>query len=269
MPAAQLSGAAGRWSIRRVASTGSTNSDLVAAARSGAPAGSVLVADVQTAGRGRVGRSWTAPAGTALTFSLLLRPAGVPAARLAWAGVLLGLAVRAAIRAAGAGPVGLKWPNDVLVAGRKCAGILAEMTEGGVVVGVGINVTVAEGDLPRADTTSLHLAGVRPGALDRDRLLGSVLSELGPRVDRWVAAGGDMRAAGLRAEYLAASVTVGVRVRIVLPGGGVVVGRAVDIDDDGAIVIDDGRVRRAFHAGDVVHLRPDDGAAPPSASPLP
>lgn len=131
-----------------VPQTGSTNADLLEAARAGAAEGLVLVAEEQTAGRGRLGRTWSAPAGAALTFSVLLRPAGVPPTRLGWLPLLTGVAVAAAVRAETGVPASLKWPNDVLVGERKLAGILAEAHSDAVVVGVGLNVTLSRAELP-------------------------------------------------------------------------------------------------------------------------
>lgn len=255
--------APGGWHVRWTASTGSTNDDLAGLAGdgpSGAPASgatdrTVLVADLQTAGRGRRGRSWHAPARSALTFSVLLRPSGVPQARRGWIGALLGLAVLAGIDRRTGLVAGLKWPNDVLIEGRKVAGILAMSAGSALVVGAGINVTIGADELPRPDAASLLLAGADPGLLGREELLAAVLDEFAPLLDRWVAAGGDVECSGLRAEYLARCVSVGRAVTIQLPGSDTVTGRAVDVAPDGSIVIDDGRTQRRFAAGDVVHLR--------------
>lgn len=246
------------WTIHRVDATGSTNADLVREAVHGAAHGTVLVADVQLAGRGRLGRTWVAPPGDALLFSILLRPEAVPVPRRGWIGGILGLATVDAL----AGPAGvraaLKWPNDVLVDGRKIAGILAELAGEALVVGMGLNVTVSREVLPRPDATSLLLEGARPEACDRDALLAAVLGRLGPLLARWQAAGGDVDASGIRAEYLARCATIGSRVAVHLPGGDRIAGTAVDVDSGGAIVIAGGDGERwRFVAGDVIHLRAD------------
>src|SRR6516164_482086 len=114
--------------VRAVAETGSSNADLLAAAGAGAAEGTVLVAEAQTAGRGRMGRRWASPPGAGLTFSVLLRPDGVPGALLGWVPLLAGVAAAAAVRAVAAVEPGLKWPNDVLIGGAKLGGILAERT---------------------------------------------------------------------------------------------------------------------------------------------
>ena len=253
---------AGGWHLAWVPGTGSTNADLVADAARGAPDRSVLVADLQTAGRGRLGRSWQAPAGRALTFSVLLRPRRVPAQLRGWIGALLSLAVAAGVSGRTGLVADLKWPNDVLIEERKVAGVLAEMTgsspAGGpaLVAGAGINVTLGSGDLPRPDATSLWLSGADPAACGREELLAAVLDALGPLLDRWQQAGGDVHRSGLREEYLARCRTIGTEVTIRLPDGGALVGRAVDVTAEGAIVIDDGARRHRFAAGDVHHLRP-------------
>ena len=261
------------------ASTGSTNADVVAAARAGAPPGLVVTADEQTAGRGRLGRAWGTPPRAALAVSVLLRPSPVPAARWGWLPLLTGLAVLDAVNATGV-DARLKWPNDVLVADRKLAGILAERVTGadheraegdgdGVVVGVGINVSLTPGELPVPTATSLLIEGVRQ--LDRDPLLRALLRGLGRRYVAWRAAGGNVAAIevggdGTREAYVRACSTLGRTVRVALPGGAVVTGRARDIDADGRLVLDpegtDDLPGATGHAGsllvasgDVLHVR--------------
>src|SRR5215469_16465836 len=126
-----------------VPSTGSTNADLLArAADPGSPEGQVLVAEEQTAGRGRLGRSWSSVPGQSLTFSVLLRPAAVPAARRGWLALLTGVAVASAVRSVAGVDAVLKWPNDVLVDDCKLAGSPAEQSADGSreVIGSGTNV---------------------------------------------------------------------------------------------------------------------------------
>jgi BirA family biotin operon repressor/biotin-[acetyl-CoA-carboxylase] ligase len=150
----------------------------------GAPEGAVAVADEQTEGRGRLGRSWQAPAGTSLLFSIVLVPAVSPE-RLSELSLLAGAAVAEAIAAeTGLAPT-IKHPNDVLLGGRKVAGVLAEAAEGRVVLGVGINVSQTAGELPpEANGTSLALAGAQD--VDRSDLLVAVLMRLELQYDSWL-----------------------------------------------------------------------------------
>ena len=206
----------GLWrDIRVVSETGSTNADLLAEAQAGAAEGLVLVAETQTAGRGRLGRSWSSPPRAALAFSVLLRPVAVAPAARAWLPLLTGIAVAAALRAEAGVTATLKWPNDVLVDGRKIAGILAEAHGDAIVAGVGLNVTLTRAELPVPTATSLLLENA--ACLDRERLLAAILTELASRYTAWTA-GPDP--AALRAEYLRWCVTVGREVRVELPGAG-------------------------------------------------
>ncbi len=178
---------------------------------------------------------------------------------------MAGLSLVAAVNTVSGLPVGtpsrvrLKWPNDLLIDGRKAAGLLAESTGGGVVVGMGLNVSLRPDELPRADATSLLLAGA--GNLDRQRLAAAVLDELGEWVDKWRATAGDADRCGLRDAYRAACATVGERVRLELPSGEQVLGVAVDVTTDGALLVDTATGVRVFAAADVFHLRSVDGAA--------
>lgn len=234
-----------RWSIRRVAETASTNTDVAAAARAGEPEGLVLVAERQTGGRGRLGRPWVAPPGGALTFSVLLRPAP-PGDRWAWLPLLTGLAVVTAARAESGLDLALKWPNDVLVDDRKLAGILSERAGDAVVVGVGLNVAAAPDGVPGATSLAQEAAVV-----DRDALLDAVLRDLAGAYGRWSAAGGDADAAGLREAYAGACATLGRAVRVDLPGGRVASGVAESVDAAGRLVV----AGVPLAAGDVVHVR--------------
>ncbi|MFZ5851832.1 MAG: biotin--[acetyl-CoA-carboxylase] ligase, partial [Actinomycetota bacterium] len=158
--AAALTVPAGPWrELRVVAETGSTQADLALAAQGGAGEGLVLVAERQRAGRGRLDRSWVSPPRAGLTFSVLLRP-GPPEARWGWLSLLGGVAVAVAVQRVTGVAAAVKWPNDVLVEGRKLAGVLAERVAGAVVLGVGLNVSQAAGELPGPAATSLVLEGV-------------------------------------------------------------------------------------------------------------
>ena len=172
----------------------------------------------------------------------------MPAAARGWIPLLAGVAVAAGLRAQAGLDARLKWPNDVLVGGAKIAGILAEQAGDAIVLGIGINVTTRRDELPAAGATSVVLAGAAP---DREQLLVAVLGELETWYLAWVAAvaagrgpgpvpagtgpGGDP--AGLRAEYLRLSATVGQQVRVSMPGGKLVTGRAGDVDATGRLVV--------------------------------
>jgi BirA family biotin operon repressor/biotin-[acetyl-CoA-carboxylase] ligase len=165
--------------------TGSTQDAL---AGSNQPHGAVAVAEHQTAGRGRSGRCWDDAPSTGLLLSVLLRPpAGAPLPQLS---LVTGLAVATAVERESGLPTMVKWPNDVLVDGRKVAGILLEASGSVVVCGIGINVNQEERDLPsgtRLPSTSLRIATAR--TFDRGALLATVLAELERRYDAWLVAG--------------------------------------------------------------------------------
>jgi BirA family biotin operon repressor/biotin-[acetyl-CoA-carboxylase] ligase len=247
--------------VRAVAETGSSNADLLSAAGAGAAEGTVLVAEAQTAGRGRLGRRWASPPRAGLTFSVLLRPDGVPAARLGWLPLLAGVAAAASVRAVAAVDATLKWPNDVLVGERKLGGILAERTGSAVVVGIGINVWQTRSDLPPdAAATSLALAaeaGVAGRGL-RERLLAGLLDELGRWYGSWrdQASPGDADACGLRQEYVRRCATLGREVTVTMPGTEPVTGTASGVDAAGRLEVRTAGGMVAVTAGDVVHVRP-------------
>ena len=249
-----------------VAETGSTNADLLAEARSGAREGLVLVAEAQTAGRGRMGRRWVSPPRRALTFSVLLRPGGAPAALLGWLPLLSGVAVAAALREVAGVDARLKWPNDVLAGDAKLAGILAERWGEAVVIGIGINVYQRRDDLAVPTATSVLLAAQAAPADGpdlRERLLTAVLRELAGWYRAWLDQPhpGAADGCGLREEYLRRSGTVGAAVTVTLPGGQALTGTAVGVDSAGRLELrtDGGLVR--VSAGDVVHLRAADAPA--------
>lgn len=246
------------WSsLTVVGRTGSTNADLAEAARAGAPEGTVLVTEYQSAGRGRQGRTWSAPPRSGLMFSVLLRPR-VPVARLGWLPLLVGVAGATAVRRIAEVDVRLKWPNDLLAGERKLAGVLAERVDSGgdaaIVVGMGLNVSLRREELPVPTATSLALEGA--ACTDRDPLLRAVLREIERHYRDWTAADGDADAAGLRSAYLAASATVGREVRVELPGDRVLTGVATGVDASGCLLVRAGGEERAVSAGEVVHVRP-------------
>ena len=262
----------GLWtSLELRTETGSTNADVAAAARAGADEGLVVVAERQTAGRGRLGRVWQSPPRAGIAVSVLLRPcrpdevrewSAAPVARHGWLPLLAGLAVVEAVARVAELDAGLKWPNDVLLGGRKCAGVLAEAVPGArgvpgaVVVGVGLNVTVHADELPGPDATSLLLAGA--AYTDRDPLLRELLRALARWYERWRDASGDPEASGVRRAYLENCRTVGQDVRVSLPGGQDLIGEAATVDEAGRLVVVDlDGIRQVVAAGDVLHLRPN------------
>ncbi|MER8088983.1 biotin--[acetyl-CoA-carboxylase] ligase [Streptomyces sp. NPDC058316] len=262
----------GLWtSLDVVETTGSTNSDLAARAASGLVEGAVLVAEEQTAGRGRLDRTWTAPARSGLFLSVFLTPGDVPVRRWGWLPLLTGVATAAGLARAAGVDTALKWPNDLLVtvprssdrlrAGqtppgeeRKAGGILAERAGDGVVVGIGLNVSLRADELPAATAGSLALAGAV--STDRETLLRGVLRSLEHWYGQWRAAEGDAAASGLQEAYAAGCATLGRRVRAQLPGDRTLTGEAVAIDGDGRLILstDDG-LQEPVSAGDIVHLR--------------
>jgi BirA family transcriptional regulator, biotin operon repressor / biotin---[acetyl-CoA-carboxylase] ligase len=239
--------------VRVVAETGSTNSDLLAEARGGLAEGGVLVAESQTAGRGRMGRHWVSPPGSSLTFSVLLRPAVVAPASRGWAPLLAGVAVARAVGAETGVAARLKWPNDVQVDGAKLAGILAEQAGDAIVVGIGINVSGGRDELPVADATSLALAGAAGTAVSG--LLVGVLGEMERWYLAWAGARGDAISCGLHQEYQRLCGTLGRQVRVSLPGGRTVDGLAAEVDGAGRLVVSSGSGLVPVSAGDVVHVR--------------
>ncbi|MBX9396911.1 biotin--[acetyl-CoA-carboxylase] ligase [Streptomyces sp. TRM72054] len=252
--------AGGLWSeVHVVQRTGSTNSDLVARAAKGLAEGAVLVAEEQTAGRGRLDREWTAPPRSGLFFSVLLRPTEVPVAHWGWLPLLTGVAVATGLSRAAGVDTALKWPNDLLVTvggeERKAGGILAERAaDDGVVIGVGINVTLRENELPVPTAGSLVLAGAVN--TDRDPLLRAVLRSLEEWYRRWRTAGGDAASSGLQETYAAGCATLGRVVRAELPGDRTIIGEAVAVDGDGRLVLATEKgVQEPVGAGDIVHLR--------------
>ncbi|MCX2184905.1 biotin--[acetyl-CoA-carboxylase] ligase [Streptomyces sp. SKN60] len=251
----------GLWtSLDVVESTGSTNSDLAARADE-LPEGAVLVAEQQTSGRGRLDRTWTAPARSGIFVSVLLKPA-VPVHRWGWLPLLTGVAAATGLGKAAGATLSLKWPNDLLVKvggeERKTGGILAERAGAdGVVVGVGINVTLREDELPVPAAGSLLLADAV--STDRDTLLRAVLRSLEQWYGDWVRADGDPAASGLQQAYEAGCATLGRRVRADLPGERMLEGDAVGVDGDGRLVVEtEGGGTEAVAAGDIVHLRAAD-----------
>ena len=237
------------WSVVLHAQASSTN-ELAAAGPdgAGAVADTIVVADHQTAGRGRLDRSWDTPAGTALTFSVVVDP-GLPDHDWPLLPLAVALAVADGVRRSGEVPVELKWPNDLLIGEGKVAGILLERVQGAegtplAVIGIGINVALAAEDLPVPTATSLRIAG---SGVDRTAVFAEVVPSLGTVLDA-------LRAdpTAVLERYRTECATIGREVTVHLPDGEVLTGTASGLDRNGRLVVAD----RAVGAGDVVHVRP-------------
>ncbi len=242
MPAPDRTSEVGRWRVEHFAELDSTNRHVLDAARAGAADGLVVVADVQTAGRGRLDRTWQAPPGSSLLVSALVRTPGDAGPVVMAAAVALAGAVD---RVAGV-PAMLKWPNDLVVDDRKLAGLLAERDGEALVVGAGCNVNWERfPDDLAGSATSCNLEAGR--AVDRDELLVAFLEGFAAVLEQ----GG-----GVVDEYRARLATLGRRVRVEPVRGDPLLGTAVDVTDDGALVVrDDTGTDHAVATADVVHLR--------------
>lgn len=246
--------------VRR--STPSTNAELVARARGGAlPSFTTVVTTDQTEGRGRLGRTWVAPAGSALAVSVLVVPstASGPLAldRFGWLPIAAGVAMTDAIAdVLPEASTGFKWPNDVLVNGRKVCGVLAELLpeRGGVVIGAGVNLGMTVEQLPVDTATSLSIEGA--DGYTADTVLAGYLTRLRGLVEGYLAAGGDAERSGLAGLARARCITLGRAVRVELPDGAELEGTATALDADGRLVVRlaDGR-DETVAAGDVTHAR--------------
>lgn len=253
-----------RWLGREVhwqARIGSTNDEAMRLAEAGCPEGTLVIAEEQLAGRGRAGRRWVAPAGAGLLFSVVLRPA-LPPAHAYYLTMIAGLAVASAVERETGLTTDLKWPNDVLVRGKKVAGILTEAVFQGealsyAVVGIGVNVNADPAQLVEAGRAYRE----QDPTLAKMGLTASSLSaELGEPLPRLPVLAGILRQLeeyyeGVRAghsplpAWRARLVGMGEEVELLTPAGGIV-GTAVDLTSDGALVVElPGGERRIFHAG--------------------
>jgi BirA family biotin operon repressor/biotin-[acetyl-CoA-carboxylase] ligase len=245
---------------------GSTNDLAKELAEQGAEHGEVVVAERQTAGRGRRGRGWVTPARRNVSFSVVLRPGDLPPARAPELTLVAAVAVCDAIRHAGV-EAGIKWPNDLLVRGRKVAGILTELEAEAdrvhwVVLGVGVNVNARAEDFPpelRGEATSLLLERGHPAP--RALFLAACLTALEDWYDRHAEQGFEP----IRRAWRERSATLGRQV-VVRTDGGEVTGLAEDLDADGALLVRTAHGTERILSGDVALLRPA-GAAPPGSGP--
>ncbi|HJW00721.1 MAG TPA: biotin--[acetyl-CoA-carboxylase] ligase [Arthrobacter sp.] len=257
-----------------VDSTGSTNADLlrsVTVEPKSWPDLSVLTAEYQTAARGRLDRRWEAPPLSSVSVSIVLRPANAEGRPLgtqsySWLSLLAAVALRETLLETAGIPAELKWPNDVLVRGRKIAGILAQlgpMVDGfapPVILGTGLNVNLSSVELPVPTATSVALE--QPLTVDRTLLLKSYLSHFALLYRSFCNADGDPAAGmaggpSLHKRVEAVMVTLGKQVKAQLPGDHEIIGHATRLDDYGSLlVVDSAAHEHVVTAGDVVHLRP-------------
>lgn len=252
---ARLAEAAGRFDVDALDSCDSTSSELLRRADAGAPAGTVIVADRQTAGRGRRGRQWLSAAESSLTFSLLWRFPG-NMSRLGGLSLAVGLALARALEGQGAQGIGLKWPNDLLLATAegqaKVAGVLVELASDRrgcqAVIGIGLNLRRPSGELPQP-AAGLDQAGL--SGIDRHLLLAAILRELADVLERFAADG----FATLRPQWQQRHVWQGQRVCILGEGDSPLVGTCLGVDEDGALLLDTAAGRQRIYSGDV-SLRP-------------
>ena len=248
--------------VQVIETTDSTNADVVrhvTEAPAEWPHLSLLLTNDQRAGRGRLDRTWVAPPGTALAVSVVVRVPGIPAEARGWvplaAGAAMTRAVREQLRGTGHN-AGLKWPNDVLLDGGKLCGILSEVVPGdpdAIVIGVGVNTRMPRTDFPVDTAASFEASGLEA---DEDRLLADFLTDLDEQLTALAAAGGDAAAAGVLEGVSSLCTTIGSDVSVSLPDGEVLFGRALRIDREGRLVVEqEGEFESTVSAGDVVHVR--------------
>ncbi|HEX9697061.1 MAG TPA: biotin--[acetyl-CoA-carboxylase] ligase [Actinomycetota bacterium] len=231
--------------VQAFATLESTNDEAARLARAGAPEGTVVVADMQTAGRGRLGRTWLAEPGTSLLASWIVRPS-IPRDDFPLLTLAAATAAAEAVERESGVAITVKWPNDLRAGGRKIAGILAEsIGDGAAVIGLGLNVRQSEFP-PEIDAIATSLLRERSRPLGRARLLGAIMAAFAPFASAPRAA--------LDA-YRSRCDTIGRDIRVEQPSGEGLAGRAVRIADDGALIVDVDGIETAVAAGDVVHLR--------------
>jgi BirA family biotin operon repressor/biotin-[acetyl-CoA-carboxylase] ligase len=247
----RLGAHAARFRLEIAGSVESTNSVLLARAAAGAPHGSVLAAEWQSAGRGRQGRPWHAEIGGALTFSLLWRFAQ-GASALAGLSLAVGIAIARVLRTFGAEAVALKWPNDVLWREAKLAGILTELSGDALgptaaVIGIGLNVRLSQAVRTRIGQAAADLETACGSAPDRNALLAALLAELAQVLDAFARAG----FAPLRAEWQRLHAHAGRRVALRLPDGTVRHGIARGVAEDGGFLLEMRSGTRRFYSGEI------------------
>jgi BirA family biotin operon repressor/biotin-[acetyl-CoA-carboxylase] ligase len=233
------------WRVSVVEVTGSTQDDLYQLASSGkALPKTILASEYQSNGRGRLDRTFEAAPHSALTFSIYIEPK-VDKEEWPFLTLLAGLCVHEALHTLDPQvSVGIKWPNDLLIGDKKFVGMIAQATDKGVVLGIGINVGMTKEELPVENATSLAIEDFE--VLDRNLILASIINHFEINLEMWE------NDQSFLAQYRSASVTLGKEVEVTLPGGEKLSSRAVDISNAGALILEDGR---EVTVGDVVHLR--------------
>ena len=218
------------------------------AERSESPEGTTIVAEIQTAGRGRLGRTWESPWGSGVWMSVLVRPVDQPRASWAWLPLITALAVRDALAAACSLDCGLKWPNDLVSGGdevRKLGGILVEVVgPDAVVLGIGVNMSLQQDELPTPAASSVLLEGGTP---DREAFVVALQGALESRLATWRSGEPPLD------DYRSACVTIGRQVSVRLPDGSQLVGLAEGIADDGRLMVSQDTNTVIVAAGDVIH----------------
>jgi BirA family biotin operon repressor/biotin-[acetyl-CoA-carboxylase] ligase len=238
------------FDVRVVDACGSTNAQMMRAARNGAPGGQVLAAEVQWQGRGRLGRRWHSGLGSALTFSLLWR-SGKPASALEGLSLAVGVAIVRALRRR-AVAAELKWPNDILWQGRKLGGVLIEVHGAAtgpcaVVIGIGVNVRLSTSERERIDQAAADLAEAGPGARSRSDWLAAILLELAAVLEVYARSGFP----ALQREWDGYHAHAGRLVELALPNGERVSGTAAGVDEAGRLLLVTGEGTRTAMSGDV------------------
>lgn len=245
-----LGAKARRFHVEVLDTCASTSTRLLDLAQAGAPSGTVVACERQTAGRGRRGRSWLSVPGDSLTFSLLRRFAA-PAKPLAGLSLAVGVAVARALERLGADGIGLKWPNDILVADAKLGGILVEtVAERGsqlAVIGIGLNVRLPRSLAEAIPAEAADLASAMPAVPSRNLLLAALLAELDAALGSFSRSGFP----GCVDAWMARHAYAGRSVHILVEGVAPVAGRCIGVDGDGALLLETGAGVRRILSGEV------------------
>ena len=233
------------WRVSVVEITGSTQDDLYQrATTSDGVAKSVIAAEYQSAGRGRLDRTFLAPATSALTFSLYIEPK-IEKEEWSFLTLLTGISICEALTSLDPKiTIGLKWPNDLFIGEQKVGGIITQATDRGVVIGIGINVAMNSEELPVENATSLSIAGFAD--LNRNTILAAILNHIEVNFQMWELGQSFID------QYRKLSVTIGKKVEVTLPGGALIQSQAVGISEFGALLLEN---HDAITVGDVLHLR--------------